>query len=122
MSAESATEAPTEMTRADALLVLSTCGTMDEARGIARALVEENLASCVNIMKVSSLFRWRGKVEETEEHLLIVKTMSSVYWKVENRIRALHSYDLPEIIALKIEKGFTPYLKWVKESVCMPSD
>jgi len=104
--------------QADALLLLSTCGTLDEARKIARTLVDERLVSCVNITRIDSIYRWKGQVEESEEHLLIMKTRFSIYERAENRIRALHSYELPEIIALKVEKGYAPYLDWVARNVC----
>jgi len=103
--------------RADFLLLLSTCGTADEARRIARTLVDECLASCVNITKIDSIYRWKDRIEESEEQLLIIKTRSSIYERAEKRIRALHSYELPEIIALKVEKGYAPYLDWIARSV-----
>jgi len=103
---------------ADFLLLLSTCGTADEARRIARTLVDERLAACVNITKIDSIYRWKDQIEEREEQLLIIKTRSSIYEKAEKRIRALHSYELPEIIALKVEKGYPPYLDWIARNVC----
>ncbi len=109
---------PAATNQTDALLLLSTCRDLDQARRIARTLVDERLASCVNIAKIDSIYRWRDQVEESEEHLLIAKTKSSVYEKAENRIRALHSYELPEIIALRIEKGYAPYLDWITGNVC----
>lgn len=102
----------------DALLLLSTCGDPDEARRIARTLVDERLVSCVNIAKVDSVYRWKDQAEEPEEHLLIAKTRFSTYEKAEKKIRALHSYELPEIIALRIEKGYAPYLDWITRNVC----
>jgi len=104
--------------RADFLLLLSTCGTADEARRIARTLVDERLAACVNITKIDSIYRWKDQIEESEEQLLIIKTRSSIYERAENRIRALHSYELPETIALKVERGYAPYLDWVARNVC----
>ena len=100
------------------LLLLSTCGTAEEARKIARTLVDERLAACVNITKIHSIYQWKDQIEEREEQLLIIKTRSSIYEKAENRIRALHSYELPEIIALKVEKGYAPYLDWIARNVC----
>jgi len=101
----------------DALLLLSTCPDVEEARRIARTLVDEHLVSCVNISKVDSIYRWKDQVEESEEYLLIAKTRFSAYDKVEKKIRALHSYELPEIIALRIEKGYAPYLEWITGNV-----
>ena len=101
-----------------ALLLLSTCGNPDEARRIAKILVDEHLVSCVNIVKVNSVYRWKDQAEESQEHLLIAKTRLSTYEKAEKRIRALHRYELPEIIALRIEKGYAPYLDWITRNVC----
>lgn len=102
------------------LLLLSTCRDLDEARRIAKALVDEHLASCVNIVQVSSIYRWKGRTEESDEHLIVAKTESSVYDKAEKRIKALHSYELPEIIALRVDRGYTPYLDWIAENTRTP--
>jgi len=108
---------PPRTNRTDALLLLSTCRDLNEARRIARTLVDERLASCVNIARVNSVYRWKGQFEESEEHLLIAKTKLSAYDRAENRIRALHSYELPEVIAFRIEKGYAPYLDWITGNV-----
>jgi len=106
--------------KADVLLLLSACRDQDEARRISRTLIDEHLASCVNIAKVDSIYRWKGQVEESEEHMIIAKTKSSVYEKAEETIRALHSYELPEIIALKVKKGHAAYLDWIAGNVGTP--
>jgi len=89
----------------------------DEAETIARALVEEKLVACVNVAEVSSLFRWEGKMETEREVLLIMKTTIQRIDEVIVRINELHSYDVPEVIALPIIGGSESYLNWVEKSV-----
>jgi len=87
---------------------------MQEARRIARALVKERLAACVNIVKsVESVFFWKGKIEEAKEALLIVKTRKARLPALIRRVQSLHSYQVPEIIALTITAGNKEYLKWL---------
>jgi periplasmic divalent cation tolerance protein len=103
----------------DHRIVLTTAGSNDEARTIAHALVERQLAACVNIVSpVHSVYRWQGKVESAEEWLLIVKTTAQEFPKVRDAIRELHSYDLPECIMLNIEDGSPEYLRWITDSMC----
>jgi periplasmic divalent cation tolerance protein len=102
----------------DQQIVLSTAGSNEEAQKIASALVEQQLAACVNVVgPISSTYRWQGKVENAQEFLLIVKTTASAYARVAEAIRRLHSYDLPEIIQLSIMDGSADYLAWISESV-----
>jgi periplasmic divalent cation tolerance protein len=102
----------------DKRIVLTTAGSEDEAHNIAGALVERQLAACVNIVpRVKSIYRWEGKVEEAQEWLLVVKTTAAAYDKVRGAIAELHSYDLPECICLPIEDGSADYLSWIGESV-----
>jgi periplasmic divalent cation tolerance protein len=104
-------------TGAEALLVLITTGSQEEAEKIARKLVEERLAACVNIVpQVRSLFWWENKVSEEEEVLLIVKTRRSRFGALVLRVKALHSYQVPEIIALPIVEGSLSYLQWIDKS------
>src|SRR5216683_6087211 len=85
-----------------------------EAEKMARVLVEEKLAACANIIgPVRSIYRWRAKVEDAREYLIMIKTRTSLYSRVERRIRELHSYEVPEVIALSIGKGSRPYLDWI---------
>jgi periplasmic divalent cation tolerance protein len=101
----------------EALLVLITCASREEADDIARKLVEDRLAACVNIMpQVRSLFWWENKVSEEEEVLLIVKTRRSRFGALALRVKALHSYSVPEIIALPIVEGSASYIQWIEES------
>jgi periplasmic divalent cation tolerance protein len=102
----------------DKRIVLTTAGSEEEARKIARHLVERRLAACVNIVpQVTSIYRWQGKMEEADEWLLIVKTTAAAFRKARLAIAELHSYELPECICLTIEDGSPNYLQWVAESV-----
>jgi periplasmic divalent cation tolerance protein len=102
----------------DKRIVLSTAGSRDAARKIARALVERRLAACVNIVApVESVYRWQGEVENAEEWLLIIKTTAQAFSKVREAICELHSYNLPECVLLSIEDGSKAYLEWIAESV-----
>lgn len=99
-------------------IVLTTAGSQAEAQKIARALVERKLAACVNIVpQVESVYRWQGKVETAAEWLLVVKTTQKRVKAVEAAIRELHSYDLPECIAVAINSGSRDYLKWLAGEV-----
>ncbi|KUG20356.1 MAG: divalent-cation tolerance protein CutA [Methanomicrobiaceae archaeon] len=86
-----------------------------EAASIGKALVTEKLAACANIVEVRSIFAWQNEICEEQEHLLIIKTQSALLDRITERIRELHTYDLPEIIALPIVAGYAPYLDWVQE-------
>ena len=102
----------------DKLLVLTTTGSDNEAHTIADALVERRLAACVNIVpRIQSVYRWEGKVERAEEYLLLIKTVKAREEQVRAAIRELHSYDLPECIAIPIDGGSADYLKWLSDSV-----
>ena len=102
----------------DARLVLSTAGSQEQAGKIARALVERRLAACVNVVpQAESIYRWQGKVESAEEWLLLIKTTAQKFPAVRDAIAELHTYDLPECIAVKIEEGSVAYLKWLAEQV-----
>ncbi len=100
------------------VLVLVTASSADEAQTIARALVEERLAACVNIMPgLRSLFRWQGKIEDAGEALLLVKSRGELLPSIIERVKRLHSYTVPEVIALPILAGSPDYLTWIDESV-----
>ena len=102
----------------DDILVLITAPNADKARSIAEALVSEQLAACVNIIPaIESVYRWEGKVSRDSEALLIVKTTNDCYEALERRVKQLHSYTTPEVIAVKIERGSAEYLKWLRDSV-----
>jgi len=99
-------------------VVLVTCSSREEAEKISKILVEERLAACVNVVStVKSFFWWEGKIDEAEEHLLIIKTSVEKMEKLIERVKELHSYSVPEIISLPILEGNKDYLKWVEESL-----
>jgi periplasmic divalent cation tolerance protein len=100
-------------------IVLSTCGSRNEAEKIGRDLVRRRLAACVNIVPVSSCYRWKGRITLSREHLIIAKTRSEFFRKLKNRILALHSYELPELVSLRIHGGYEPYLKWMDKETRM---
>ena len=100
--------------------LVTLCTVPDPATGeqIAKVLVEERLAACVNLLPgVSSTYRWQGKVEKASECLLLIKTDAGHFEALRKRIQELHPYDVPEIIALPITEGDHDYLKWLTESL-----
>ncbi len=102
----------------DKRIVLSTAGSEEEARKIAHHLVENQLAACVNIIpQVESIYRWEGKIESSREWLLLIKTTAEKVTRVTAAILELHSYDLPECIAIAIEGGSSAYMEWIDQSV-----
>jgi periplasmic divalent cation tolerance protein len=89
-----------------------------EARKIAKALIKNKLAACVNIIgKVESLFWWKGKVDKANEYLLIIKSNKAMMPKVVKLVKSMHSYQVPEIISLPITSGLKKYLSWIDESL-----
>jgi periplasmic divalent cation tolerance protein len=100
----------------DEIVVLITASSEDEGAKIARALVEARLAACVNIAKdVRSIYTWQGKIEDESEVLMVVKTQKNLFDALLSKVKELHSYTVPEVIALPIIKGSEDYLKWLKE-------
>jgi periplasmic divalent cation tolerance protein len=98
----------------DFLVVLCTCGSAEEAAKVARGLVERELAACVNIIpSLRSVYRWQGAVEEAEEHLLVIKSRRDLLTAVEQAIGELHSYEVPEVLALPVAGGSNGYLDWL---------
>ena len=99
----------------DKCLVLITCSSSAEARRIARDVVEGHLAACVNILPgaITSIYRWKGKVESSRECLLLVKTSRKHLAKLQAAVERLHSYEVPEFIALPIDAGSSKYLAWM---------
>jgi periplasmic divalent cation tolerance protein len=95
--------------------IVTTTVSAEEARRIAAALVEQRLAGCVQIAgPIESIYRWQGKVERAQEWQLWIKTRSSLFTEVESAIRTLHSYDVPEVLALAVLDGSEPYLSWLR--------
>ena len=97
-------------------IIYSTTGSVEEARKIARILVEEKLVACVNIIpKIESIYRWQGNIEEDNECVLLAKTTDKNIDKTIQKIKELHSYDVPDIVAIPIAHGFKEYLNWVED-------
>ena len=97
--------------------ILTTTGSEEHALSIARALVAERLAACVNIIgPIRSVYRWRDAIEDEPEYLLLIKTRATMYMKVESRVRELHTYELPEVLSLSLDRGSPPYIKWLLAS------
>jgi periplasmic divalent cation tolerance protein len=101
----------------DRFVVLVTCKTATEARRIAHAAVDEKLAACVNILPgpVESIYRWKGKVETARERLLLIKTSRKRLGKLQAMVQGIHSYEVPEFVAIPIEAGSPEYLAWIEE-------
>ncbi|MBE9079265.1 divalent-cation tolerance protein CutA [Romeria aff. gracilis LEGE 07310] len=95
-------------------IVLVTAGSEAEARHIAAALVEERLAACVSLLPIRSVYRWQGEVKQDHEWQLVIKTRLDEFAELEARIQALHSYEVPEVIALPIQQGAASYLDWIQ--------
>lgn len=98
------------------LVCFCTCPNREAAERIAETLVEEGHAACVNIVPgLTSVYRWQGKVQRDEELLLVIKTSAAAYARLEVAIQTLHPYELPEIIAVPIERGLDGYVRWIGE-------
>lgn len=98
----------------DALVVLVTTPTPERAAEIARAVVEERLAACGNVVPgLRSIYRWEGKLEDEPEALLVLKTTRDRFEALRDRVVALHPYQVPEVVALPVEAGSAPYLAWI---------
>ncbi len=102
----------------NARVVLVTCGSVAEARKIAKAVVGERLAACVNVISapVESVYRWKKKVERAREFLMIIKTTKRRLAQLELEITRLHSYEAPEFLAIEVADGSKKYLKWLIDS------
>ncbi len=99
-------------------VALTTVGSLEEGRRIARALVKRRLAACVNLVpNLTSVYRWQGAVEEAEEILLVIKTTEAQLAALEAAVRELHSYEVPEFLALRVEAASQPYLDWLLSSI-----
>ena len=109
MTLETSMTAPT-----DALVVLVTTPTPERAAEIARAVVEERLAACGNVVPgLRSIYRWEGKLQDEGEALLVLKTTRARFEALKERVLALHPYQVPEVIALPVQAGSAPYLAWI---------
>ena len=102
----------------NAIAVLITAPTRTEADQIAEMLIDTKLAACVQILpEIESVYRWQGAVERQREVLLIVKTTTECFTRLETKVREIHSYDTPEIVAMPITSGSPAYLEWLKANV-----
>jgi periplasmic divalent cation tolerance protein len=100
------------------IVVFITAANNKEAKHIAHRLIKNKLAACVNIVdEIESFFCWKGKVDQVKEALLIIKSKREKLAKIIKLVKSLHSYEVPEIIALPIIAGYKPYLKWIDESL-----
>lgn len=98
------------------IVVFMTASNEDEASKIAKALVEGRLAGCVNIIRnIRSIYAWQGKIEDETEVLMVAKTQRNLFDKLSRRVKELHSYTVPEIIAMPVIEGSEDYLKWLNE-------
>jgi periplasmic divalent cation tolerance protein len=99
------------------VVVMVTASSADEAAHIGRALVEDRLAACANVVgPIRSIYRWEGAVDDAAEHLLVIKARAADFAVLETRVRGLHSYDVPEVIALPLRAGSAPYLAWLGDA------
>lgn len=104
------------------ITVFITCANKREARKVAKRLVEEREAACVNIIdKIESIFWWQGRLDRAKETLLVVKSKKERFSRIIKLVRSLHSYSVPEIIAFDITKGNRDYLNWLNESIRKPT-
>ena len=102
----------------DKIVVYSTCGTADEAKKLARHLIENRLAACVNVFPhVDSCYRWKGEVQEEAEVLLLIKSSRGLFERLRKEWERIHSYEVPELIAVPIVDGAQPYLSWMEREL-----
>ena len=102
----------------DKRLMLTTASSREEANTIASELVSRRLAACVNILgPIASVYRWQGEVEHSEEFLLLIKSTEAKFLPIQDTLRELHSYQLPELLSFTIESGLEAYLDWIAASV-----
>jgi len=107
----------TSTDRIDAVIVLTTIGSAEQAQVIARTLVDERLAACVNLLPdMTSVYRWEGAVQEDRERQLVIKTTREKIDALRERLHELHTYDVPEFLVLSVENGSSAYLHWMSES------
>ncbi|HEX9575999.1 MAG TPA: divalent-cation tolerance protein CutA [Myxococcales bacterium] len=98
----------------DALLVFTTLPSADKAAELAKALVEERLAACANLLPaIRSIYRWQGKLQDENEVLVLLKTRAEHLERLKLRILELHPYEVPEVLAVPVEAGYQPYLDWL---------
>jgi periplasmic divalent cation tolerance protein len=107
----------------DKIVVLSTCDSEDEAVQVARSLVEKRLAACVNIVAgARSIYRWKDSIEDSPEWLLVIKSRRGLFSAVREEIRKLHTYEVPEVIALPVVEGSESYMAWLDRELAPDQD
>jgi periplasmic divalent cation tolerance protein len=100
-----------------AIIIFSSTSSRDEARQIAQSLVGSRLAACVNILpKMESVYRWQDNVEHAEEYLLVIKSDSTKFDEIAEAVKTMHSYELPECVAIDVSEGSSEYLAWIRET------
>ena len=100
------------------IVVFSTCGSEDEAVKVGRALVEARVAACVNIVpKIRSIYRWKGEVQDDSEWLLVIKSSRSLFDRLKAELRKVHSYEVPELLAIPVVDGSPEYLDWLNREL-----
>lgn len=98
-------------------IIYITAGDMEEARRIGKKLIEERLAACVNIFPITSIFRWKDNIDEAQEFGVLVKTKTVKVKEIEQRVKEIHSYEVPCVISFKLDEGSPDFLRWIDESV-----
>ena len=102
----------------DKIIVFVTCESKEQAETIARTVVSEKLAACVNVLPgIRSCYVWKGQLTWSEEVLLLIKTAESRFGQLQDRIKALHSYDVPEVVSVTIEDASQVYVSWIESSI-----
>ena len=108
-------------TGSDAMVVLTTAGSEDQARNMAQALLQRHLAACINVLPgMASFYRWEGEIRDNQEILLLIKTTRRHFEQVRATIRELHTYELPEVLALPVDRGDPEFLAWLTACVQPP--
>lgn len=104
------------------IIVTTTTDSEESARAMAHALVESKLAACVEYHRINSIYPWKGHICDTAEYVLVIKTCATLYTDIEQKIRALHTYELPQIIAVPITYGLPGYLAWIGSETMVAGD
>ena len=103
-------------------MLMTTTPSREDAARLAKLLVEEKLAACVQLLPIDSVFFWKGKTQEEKETLMLVKTRTALFGDAIARIKALHRYEVPEIVAMPFTAGSASYFQWMDEVTCAPSN
>ncbi len=105
----------------DRILIMITAGSEEEAVRIARALLEERYVACANLLgQIRSLYHWKGEICDDREVLLLCKSRRHLFTQISEKVKSLHSYEVPEIVALPLVDGFPPYMQWIEEETLDP--